>query len=188
MNFKKPQTFVKDLPGIEKLKTEYVDALDSFLFEWPMSILPCYRELKHWHADVFECLNVSTFGMDSAERYECDGIHYRFRETPLWGRTLSLDSGAGYTELSYMYCFWNKHPQYHPSNIEYISEDIFFNWYFHRYFNKSAKYFLVTDRLRDYFRYLTMDDDIVFDVGWNSFIYYDSRIRRIIDSHPSIYY
>lgn len=187
-DFKKPETFVKDLTGIEKVRSEYAQALDSFLYEWAESMLPFYEEFKRRDANVFECLNISTFGKDHAECYERDSIHYRFSETPLWGRTLSLDGKSGYMELSCLYCFWNKYPQYHPSKIENIGEELFFNWYFHRYIGKTPKYFIVTDRLRDYFRYLTQDEDIVFDVGWNSFIYYDSGIKRIIDNNPSMYY
>lgn len=184
----KPNTFVKDLPGIEKVRPEYADALDSFLFEWTESMLPFYAEYKRREADVFECLNVSTCGKDWAECYEQNGIHYRFSITPLWGRTLSLDGGAGYIELNWSSCFWKKHPEFDGSKQENYIDDYFFNWYFHRYYKKNPKYLVVTDRIRDYFRYLTGNSDVVFDVGWKSFIYTDPKIRTIINNNPSLYY
>ena len=183
-----PKTFVKDLPGIEKIRPEYVDAFDSFLYEWTESMLPYYEEFKRKVADVFECLSATTFGEDWAECYEYKGQNYRFNDTPLWGRTLSLNGKFKNPELNWRNCFWNKYPEYDGSKIENFREDNFFNWYFHRYSKKDPKYNVVTDRLRDYFRYLTGDSDIVFDVGWHSFIYRNPRIRSIIDHYPCWYY
>ncbi len=77
-----PMTFIKDIPGIEKLRPDYVEALDSFLFEWPTWMLPFYEEFKRMNADIFECLNVSTCGIDWAQCYENNGYHYRFDITP----------------------------------------------------------------------------------------------------------
>lgn len=184
----KPNTFVKDLPNINSIRSEYVDALDSFLYEWAESMLPYYEEFKRQEADVFLCENATTCGKDWAECYVQNDIYYRLDETPLWGKTLSLDGGAGYTELNWRSCFWNKHPEYDGSKIENFHEEIFFNWYFHRYSKKDSKYNVVTDRLRDYFRNLTGDSKVIFDVGWKSFIYSDPKKRSIIDYHPCWYY
>lgn len=181
-------TFVKDLPCKDKIRPEYLTALDSFLSEWIASMLPYYEEFKRREADVFEGVNVTTCGKDWAECYEKDGIHFRYDETPLWGKTLSLDGGAGYTELTWRSCFWKRYPEFDGSKVENFMEDIYLNWYFQRHYDKEAKYFIVVDRIRDYFRELTGDPDIVFDVGWKSFIYKDSRIRNIIYRSPALYY
>lgn len=188
ISFNKPMTFVKDLPKIEEIDPIYVDAFDNFLYEWAESMLPYYAEFNRRDADVFDCENVSTFGKDWAECYEKDNINYRFSNTPLWGKTLSLNGAAGYIELNWKYCFQNKHPEFRASAMDYYNEHFFFNWYFHRYYKKEARYNIITDRLRDYFRYLTGDSEIIFDVGWKSFIYRDPKIRRIIYNCPSFYY
>lgn len=181
-------TFIKDLPRINTINPKYVDALDSFLFKWTESMLPYYEELKRREADVFLCENVSTFGKDWAECYDRNGIHYRFDKTPLWRSSLSLDGGAGYTEMNWRTCFWNEYPEFHGSKLENIHEVDFFEWYFHRYHKKNPKYNVVTDRLKEYFRQLTGDSAIVFDVGWKSFIYSDPRIKSIIDYSPALFY
>ncbi len=81
-----------------------------------------------------------------------------------------MDGGAAYIELNWRNCFWNMFPQYHGAMTENASEEMFFNWYFQRYHKKESKYHTVTDRLRDYFKHLTGDEDVVFDVGWESYI------------------
>lgn len=187
-NLTKSMTFIQDLPGIEKVNPLFMVALEESLFKWTESMLPYYHEMKERNADVFICENVTAFGNDWGECYEKDGIHYRFDNTPLWGKTLSLNSQGGYRELNWRGCFWNEFPEFHGVNMNHFEDNHFFHWYFYRYHKKDSKYNIVTDRLRDYFKQLTGDSDIVFDVGWKSFIYSSPRIKNIIDYSPSLYY
>lgn len=176
-------TFVKDLPCKDDVRADYLEAMDSFLYEWTASMIPYYEEFKRREADVFECENVTTFGEDWAECYERDGIHFRYSESPLWGWILSLNGGAGHKELNWRRCFWKKFPEFDGSKIENYSDERSLSWYFQRYRKKNPQYYIVTDRIREHFRDITGDSDIVLDVGWVSYIYKNPRIRRIIDRH-----
>lgn len=189
-NFIKPETFIKTLPGIQNLDSQFVDDLDNHFFNYVEMHLPFYKEMKRREADVFECQNCTTLGKDWAECYEKNGHHYRFDEKTCFGKCLSLDGGAGYEDLQWRSLFWNKYPQYHGSISEnWKTKDThFFHWYLHRYYKKEPKYNVVQDLMKEYFRYLTQDSEIIFDAGWHTFIYYNLRVRRMIDSNPSQWY
>lgn len=190
----KPATLIKDLPFIKGLRPEFVEALETSLHEWVEHLIPFYEEFKRSGADVFKCYHTSSFGNSPDEGYVRDGVFYRFSQSPLWGKALSLDGEAvhdgkcGYDELNWRGRFWNRYPEFHGSKPENTKDNMAFSWYMHRYHKKDSKYNILQDRLRDYFRYLTQDPDIFFDAGWNSFIYYDSRIRDTLERNPSTYY
>lgn len=183
-------TFIKDLPGIERLDPEFVECLDGHYFEWLKLHLPFYYELKRKGADVFQCQNCTTMGKDWAECYEREGHHYRYSENTCFGNCLSLDGGAGYEELNWRSTFWTKYPQYHGSKLDNLikGDNDFLHWYMHRYHKKDPKYNIVQDRMVQYFRELTGDNEVIFDAGWKTFIYWDKNVRALLDWHPSIYY
>lgn len=189
--FVKPNTYIKDLPVIQNIDPQFVDNLDNHFFNYVEMHLPFYQEMKRRGADVFKCQNISKMGEDGAERYEYDGHNYWFMETPLWGITLALDGHNHYEDLQWKSIFWDKYPQYDESIWDNNWKDKnthFFHWYMQRYYKKDPKYNVVQDRMKEYFRYLTQDPEIVFDVGWDTFIYWDTNIKAILDWHPSIYY
>lgn len=105
-------------------------------------------------------------------------------------KCLSLNDGAGYEELNWRSLFWNKYPEYHVSIIEnWKTKDThFFHWYMERYHKKDPKYNVVQDRMKDYFREITGDESVIFDVGWHTFIYFNPDIKYILGFFPSIYY
>ena len=103
--FIKPETFIKDLPGIENVRQEFVEALDRHFYEWVELHLPFYHEMKRKGADVFECANIGKMGEDSAERYEHDGHFYWFKYTPLYKNILALDGHNHYEELNWRRTF-----------------------------------------------------------------------------------
>lgn len=183
------KTFIKDLPKIEKVRPECAEKYESHLFEWPKSLFPYHNELIRCKGDIFICVNTEKMGEDRAERYEYGAHHYWFKNTPMWGQTLTLDGSAGYTEMDFQMTFWQKHPEFHTSETANISDFFFFNWYFHRYRKKEDKYKIVQNRLIDYFRELTRDQNVILDLGRTStFIYFDPKIKNIIEWLPSIYY
>ena len=183
------KTFIKDLPGIEKVRPECAEKYESHLFEWPKSLIPYYTEWVRRKGDIFILKIREKMGEDGTERYEYECHHYCFKITPMWGRTLTLDGSAGYTEMDFHMTFWQKHAEFHTSESANISDYFFFNWHFHRYRKKEEKYKIVQIRLIDYFRELTRDQNVILDVGRTStFIYFDPKIKNTIESLPSIYY
>ena len=175
-NFIKPVTFIKELPGIEKVRPEFVEALDRHFFEWVEMHLPFYEEMKRREADVFECTNIGKMGEDGAERYEQGGHHYWFNYTPLYKRTLALDGFNHYEELNWRSTFWLKHPEFHGSIWENMTDNWFFSCYMTKYYKKEDRFRIIQNRMKDYFRYLTNDPDILFSAGGNTFIGYDERL------------
>ena len=184
------KTFIKDLPGIEKLDPEFVNRHDKHFFAYVEMHLSFYEEMKRKGADVFECQNCTTMGKDWAECYEREGHFYHFDEKTCFGKCLSLDGGAGYEDLNWRSLFWDKYPEYHGSKLEnqIKSNNDFFHWYMHRYHKKDPKFNIVQDRMKVYFRELSGDGKVIFDVGWHSFIYTDPNIRCIIYWNPSHWY
>ena len=152
--------------------------------------VPFYEEMKRKNADVFECQNCSTFGKDWAECYEKDGHHYRYSENTCFKKCLSLDGSSRYEELNWRSLFRDKFTEYHGSIIEnWLTKDThFLHWYMHRYYKKEPKYNTVQDRMKEYFRYLTQDPEIIFDAGWHTFIYYNPKIRDILDWNCASWY
>ena len=183
-------TFIKDLPGIEKLDPVFVNALDKHFFEYLEMHIPFYEEMKRKGADVFECQNCSTCGKDWAECYEKDGHYYRYSEDSCLKKCLSLNGGAGYEELNWRSLFWDKYPEYHGANLEnQISRNNdFFHWYMQRYDKKDPKYKVIQERMKEYFSEITGDESVIFDAGWHTFIYFNPDIKYILGFFPSIYY
>lgn len=175
-NFIRPDTFIKDLPGIEKVRPEIVDALEAHFYYWPTIFLPFHEEMGRKNADVFECANIGKMGEDGAERYENNGHYYWFKTTPRYKRTLALDGNNHYEELNWRMTFWQAHPEFHGTIVENMMDNWFFSWYMTKYSKKDEKYSIIQDRLKEYFRFLTKDPKIIFDVGWNTFISYDENL------------
>lgn len=82
------------------------------------------------------------------------------------GETLA-DGFNHHEDLNWRSLFWDKYPQNHGVKLEnqIKGNNDFFYWYMHRYYKKEAKYNIVQDRVKEYFRYLTKDPEIIFDLG-----------------------
>lgn len=190
---RKINTFIKDLDGVEKVTPEYVEALDDFMFEWVESALPYYHEFKRRGADVFCFENVGTFGNEDAEFYELDGIHYRYKNSDMFGKTLSLNAGVidkenFYTPLNLRECFFRKYPEYHPSTFNYGKDWHFFSLHFLRYYKKNEKYKIVEERVKEQFRLVADDPEIILDLGFTSYLYSNPIKRATLDRMPCFYY
>lgn len=187
-NFIKPNTFIKDLPQINELNPQHTEDFEKFLYDWVERWVPVYEEMKRKNADVFEFKNHTSKWIDRGEVYENNGLQFIFDpECPLWGRLLSFSYDTG-LNCNWRNCFWNEYPQYHGSNWKNWRENYFYTWYFLRYYKKDAKYNLVQDRVKEYFRFLTKDPEIIFDLGWTTYIYWNPDKRWNLDRFPCWYY
>jgi len=178
-------TFIKGSEAENKLSPEWMEAFDNIMPKWLELHVPAYNACKKRGISFFEIANYIDFRKD-IERFDEDGFSYI-----LWKDTrpipvMAFDSeGNGFgtyewedmIRCEYPHLYDKYTPDYVKTSVE-MGDFRHYHWYFTRVFNQQEPYDFIANKVRDYFRMLTDDPDVLFSLGTWSYIALNDSGRR----------
>lgn len=178
-------SFIKGSEAESKLSPEWKEAFDVVMPKWLELHVPAYNACKKRGIPFFEIANCIDF-REEIQRFDEDGFSYiLWEEDNHLIPTLTFDSkGKGYgthdwlsmMHYEYPHLYDNYTPGYKKTSVE-MGDFGQYHYYFSRVFNRHKPYDFIANKVRDYFRLLTDDPDVLFSLGNRSYIALDDRGR-----------
>ena len=120
-------------------------------------------KLANYLSDVADC-----------RLYEEDGIPYCLIYKP-WIKELGFDSHEKYIRCNWYECFCEQYPELVDDENERIDNFIGYNSYMSGISNRKEPYNCVANRIQDYFRKITKDNDVCFRLSHTSSICFTDK-------------
>lgn len=178
-------SFIKGCEAESKLSVEWKEAFDNIMPKWLELHIPAYNACKKRGVPLFIVANYIDYRKDII-RFNEDGFSYILWENAHSIPVMAFDSeGAGFgthdweesirCEFPHLYDYYK--PDYIKTSME-LGDFGQYHWYFTRVCNQREPYDFIANKVRDYFRMLTNDPDVLFSLGSHSYIALDDSGRR----------
>lgn len=173
------ETFIKGCRDIDNFSPEFVAAFDVVMPAWLKIFVPAYEECKRRNVNLFKICNVIDRWSDS-ERFDSGDFSYIISERS-GVREMAYNHDGGkfgcfdWIELmraKYPHLYSHYTPEYKPEIME-VQDFTHYRNYMTRLFNQHAPYDYIANQVRDYFRELTSDSDVLFSLGDRNYIALD---------------
>lgn len=176
------------LDNINNLTPVFRSTVEKFIPEWLDTILPHYYLAKEKNVDIFELSNVIGFG---GEHFERNGFRYHYFVNGSGVSFLALDGSDGhYTRIGFRECLVKMYPELDVAPepdmgkfSELFNNSLYFDHYLWRLFNRKAPYDDLRNKVDEYFKRLTGDNNVGFSLSSTSMIFFNSKAQRYIDQY-----
>lgn len=182
-------TFVKGSKAAETLSPEWMDAFDDIMPKWLELCVPAYNVCKKKGVPFFEISNYID-DWSKPEKFEEDGFSFILWRNSDCIPKMSFDGRGKWgawdwhtlLRCEYPHLYDNYTPEYKRTATK-MTDFSAYNWYFWRYMNGREPYNYIAIRVRDYFRMLTNDPEVLFSLGHTSYIAFDEVGRKYGDQY-----
>ncbi|MDE7436888.1 MAG: hypothetical protein K2M93_00235 [Muribaculaceae bacterium] len=182
-------TFIKNSEAAKDLSPEWMDAFDDIMPKWLELCVPAYNACKKRGVSFFEVSNYID-DWSNPEKFDEDGFSYILWRKPNCITKISFDGHGKWgawdwktlMRCEYPNLYDNYTPEYMRTATK-LSDFGVYNCYFWRYMNRREPYNYVALKVRDYFRILTNDTEVLFSLGRKSYIAFDEAGRKYGDQY-----
>lgn len=177
-------TFIKGSEAASKLSPEFMNAFDDVMPKWLDLCVPAYEACKKRGVSFFEISNYID-DWSKTEKFTENGFSYILWDMDGVIRRMSFDGRGKWgawnwndiLSCEYPNLYDNYTPKYVRTATE-LTDHMYYSWYIWRYMNGKEPYNYVANQVRDYFRMLTGDPDVLFSLGRTSYIALDDKGRQ----------
>lgn len=176
------------LDNINNLTPVFRNAVEDFIPKWLNTIIQHYDLAKEKQVDILELANEICY---NGEQFERNGFHYNYYVNGSGMSVLSLDGSNGhYTRIGFRECLIKMYPELDvaPESdmgkfSELFNNSLYFDHYLWRLFNRKAPYDDLRNKVDEYFKRLTRDNNVGFSLSSTSMIYFNPKAQMYIDHH-----
>ena len=161
---------------------QFANAFQAFMPKWLESLVPFYEAAKRNGIELVGLNRVLDFSKDPATLLTDNGIVYHVSKIPGYFKYMAVSSDyEGETPGNWRYEFKKVFDE--PENINNIWNFCAYNSYTSRISNTKAPYDVVANDVRDCFRQITGDPNVVFSFSNSSYICFSKRAEGFVMAH-----
>ncbi len=161
---------------------EFASAFTNFMPKWLESLVPFYEAAKRNGFELVGLNRVLDFSKDPATLLTDNGIVYHVCKIPGYCSSMAVSADfEGEAPGNWRYEFRKVFDE--PENINNIWNFCAYNSYTSRLSNTKTPYDVLANDVRDYFRQITGDSNVVFSFSNSSFICLSKRAEGFVMAH-----
>lgn len=178
-------SFIKGCEAEKKLSPEWIEAFEDVMPKWLEIHVSAYNACKKRGVPFFEIANYIDFRQE-IERFDEGGFSYILWEDSRSIPVMTFDhEGSGFgtfwwedlIRCEYPHLYDHYTPNYLRTSVE-MGDFGHYRSYFTRVCNRREPFNFIANKVRDYFRMLTGDPDVLFSLGDQSYIALDDAGKR----------
>ncbi len=165
-----------------KTTPQFASAFEVFMPQWLESLVPFYEAAKRNGIELVGLNRVLDFSKNPAARLTDNGILYQVNRTPGYCTSMAVSADfEGETPGNWRHELRKVFDE--PENINNIWNFCAYNSYTSRISNTKAPYDVLANDVRDYFRQITGDPNVVFSFSNSSYICLSKRAEGFVMAH-----